>query len=144
MLICRRGGSPVALALGAPSRLISVIGILVLVSLLLLFGQLLPILLDIFALVLPLVSYNLGNLGIGELGILYSNLGLMVLTIQDEGYWGKGGNKAVSWLYKHRPDSIDGGEKDGKGFSIWEARILRGRYSCPKKAPCGNASCSAI
>lgn len=56
ILICRGGARPIALRLGASSGLISIVGILMLVSLLLLLGELLPVVLDIFALMLPLVS----------------------------------------------------------------------------------------
>lgn len=74
MLICRRRTRPVALTLGTPSRLVTVVGVLVLVTLLLLFSELLPVILDIFTFMLPLVSNNFGYFWIGKLGIFGGNL----------------------------------------------------------------------
>lgn len=60
MFICWRCTRPVALTLGTPTRLVTVVGVLVLVALLLLLGELLPVVLNIFTFMFPLVSNNFG------------------------------------------------------------------------------------
>lgn len=53
---------------------------------LLFFRKRFPLVLDFRRLVLPLFADDLGDLWIGKAGILGDDLGLMVLTIQDESY----------------------------------------------------------
>lgn len=84
MIIGRRSTRPIPLRFCASSGLISVVGVLMLVTLLLLFSELLPIFLDVFTLMLPLVSYDFRNLWVGELRVLCSNLRLMMLTVQNK------------------------------------------------------------
>lgn len=54
-------------------------------ALFLLVGQALPIVFNFFRLLLPLLPNDFGNLGVRKVGVLRNNLGLVMLTIEDEG-----------------------------------------------------------
>lgn len=47
-------------------------------------SQTLPVGLDVFRFLLPLFPDDFGYLGVGKIGVLRDNLGLVVLTIEDE------------------------------------------------------------
>jgi hypothetical protein len=54
------------------------------VTLLLLLGELLPVVLNLVSFGFPFLSYNLGDLWIGELWVFRDDLRLMVLAVEDE------------------------------------------------------------
>ena len=80
----RRRGPPSSLRLVAAARLVAVVWVLCLVALLLLLGEVLPRLLHIFIFILPLLSDDLGNVRVGQLGIICCYLRLMMLAVQDK------------------------------------------------------------
>jgi hypothetical protein len=51
-------------------------------------GQVLPLLLDLGTLVVPAFANDLGNLGVGEAGLLSGHARVLVRAIQHKGYQG--------------------------------------------------------
>lgn len=88
LFVIGRTARPVALCLASATRLITVIGVLVLMTLFFFFRQFLPRLFDIFRFMLPLVANNLGDFGVGQLGVVGRHLRLVMLSVQ---------NKGISW-----------------------------------------------
>ena len=74
ILVCRRCAGPVLLRLRPSSGLVAVVGILLLVALFFLFSKLLPGFLDVFTLMLPLITNDLGNFRVGEFWVVRGNL----------------------------------------------------------------------
>ena len=74
------------------------------VTKLLLFCKRFPLVLDLGGLVLPLFADDLGDLWVGKAGILSDDLGLMVLTVQNESYTKlvQRGNKSHGSLISYR------------------------------------------
>jgi hypothetical protein len=53
-------------------------------ALLLLLRELLPVVLDFVPFRLPFLSYDLGDLRVGQLGVLRDDLRLVVLAVEDK------------------------------------------------------------
>jgi hypothetical protein len=66
-------------------RLVSIVWVLALVAYFFLLGESLPRVLDFLGLLSPLLTYELGNLGVGESRVLSGNLSLVVLSVKNEG-----------------------------------------------------------
>ena len=82
---CGRG-TPAALV--ASPGLVSVVGVLALVTLFFLFGEELPLVLALLGLVAPLLADDFGDFRVGKSGVLLDYLGLVVLAVKNEG-WGR-------------------------------------------------------
>lgn len=69
-----------------PSRLVFIVGVLLAMTDLLLLGQLVPLGLDLFPLVLPLFAYDFGNLRVGDARVGGYGRLLVVLSVENECY----------------------------------------------------------
>ena len=85
------GGEARRDALVSAPGLVPVFRIRAAMALFLLFGESVPLGFDVFPLVLPLVADDLGDFRVGKPRVVGDYLGLLVLSVEDEGWEKKGG-----------------------------------------------------